>query len=88
MSRNIIIHQNEYIYFHIKPITFLLHTLLLSQKKLHLLYNFHQQNVKTIILVKQTKIEIQNESKPIVATSVSKVVTEKECVFNGISFID
>ena len=49
---------------------------LLSQKALwHSLYNFHQQNLKNNIIIKQTKIEIQNESKPIVATSISKVVT-------------
>jgi len=49
---------------------------LLSQKALwHSLYNFHQQNLKNNIITKQTKIEIQNESKPIVATSVSKAVT-------------
>jgi len=53
-----------------------------------LLYNVHQQNLKNNIFIKQTKIEIQNESKPIVATSVSKAVTYKECVFKGISFID
>jgi len=38
---------------------------------MNLLYNFHQQNLKIIICIKQTKIEIQNESKTIVATSVS-----------------
>ena len=49
---------------------------LLSQKALwHLLYNFYQQNLKNNIFIKQTKIEIQNESKTIVATSVSKAVT-------------
>jgi len=49
---------------------------LLSQKALwHLLYNFHQQNLKNNICIKQTKNEIQNESKTIVATSVSKAVT-------------
>jgi len=46
---------------------------LLSQKTLwHLLYNFHQQNLKINICIKQTKIKIQNK---IVATSVSKAVT-------------
>jgi len=39
------------------------------------LYNFHQQNLKNNICIKQTKIEIQNESKTIVATSVSKAGT-------------
>jgi len=49
---------------------------LLSQKVLwHLLYNFYQQNLKNNICIKQTKVEIQNESKTIVATSVSKAVT-------------
>jgi len=49
---------------------------LLSQKAFgHLLYNFHQQNLKNNICIKQTKIEIQNESKTIVATSVSKAGT-------------
>ena len=49
---------------------------LLSQKALwHLWYNFHQQNLKNNICIKQTKIEIQNESKTIVATSVSKAST-------------
>ena len=32
-------------------------------------------NLKNNIFIKQTKIEIQNENKPIVATSVSKAVT-------------
>ena len=59
---------------------------LLSQKALgHLLCNFHQQNLKNKICIKQTKIEIQNESKTTVATSVSKA--KYECVFKGISFI-
>jgi len=72
-SRKITPHQKSYIYFHIQPITFLLHT---SQKALwHLLFNFHQQNPKNNICIKQTKIDIQNESKTIVATSVSKTVT-------------
>ena len=45
---------------------------LLSQKALwHLFYNFYQQNLQNNICIKQTKIEIQNESKTIVATSVS-----------------
>jgi len=49
---------------------------LLSQKVFwHLIYNFHQQNLKNKICIKQTKIEIQNESKIIVATSVSKAGT-------------
>jgi len=49
---------------------------LLSQKALwHLLYKFHQQNLKKNICIKQTKIEIQNESKTIVSTSVFKAVT-------------
>ena len=39
-----------------------------------LLYNFHQQNLKNNIYIKQTKIKILNESKPIVATSVSKLI--------------
>jgi len=48
----------------------------LSQKALwHLLCNFHKKNLKNNICIKQTKIEIQNESKTIVATSVSKSVT-------------
>jgi len=37
--------------------------------------NFHEQNLKNNICIKQTNIEIQNESKTIVATSVSKAVT-------------
>ena len=49
---------------------------LLSQKaSWHLLYKFHQRNLKNNICIKQTQIEIQNESKTIVATSVSKAVT-------------
>ena len=44
-----------------------------SLKKI--LYNFHQQNVKNNVIMKQTKFSIQNESKPIVAISVSKAVT-------------
>jgi len=61
----------------------------LSQKVLrHLLYNFYRQNLKNNICIKQTKVEIQNESKTIVATTVSKAETEYECVFKGISFIN
>jgi len=38
------------------------------------------------LFIKETKTEIQNESEPLVATSVFKAVTYK-CVFKGISFI-
>jgi len=49
---------------------------LLSQKAFWLLlYNFHQQNLKNNICSKQTKIEIQNERKTIVAIFVSKAGT-------------
>jgi len=37
-------------------------------------------------LIKQTKIENQNKSKPTVALSISKDVTYYECVLKGISF--
>jgi len=47
----------------------------IARRQEHLLHNFHQQTLKNSIFIKQTKIEIQNESKPIVATSVSKAVT-------------
>ena len=48
---------------------------LLSHALWHLLYKFRQQNLKNNICIKQTKNEIQNESKTIVVTSVSKAVT-------------
>jgi len=44
---------------------------LLTQKNL---ITFIKQNLKNNIFIKHTKIEIQNESKPNVATSVSKAV--------------
>jgi len=47
----------------------------ITQALRHLLYNFHQQNLKNNISIKQTKIEIQIESKTSVATFVSKAVT-------------
>jgi len=50
---------------------------LLSQKELYDIYyiTFINKISKNNICIKQTKIEIQNESKTIVATSVSKAVT-------------
>jgi len=70
--------QNEYIYFHIKPITFLLHTrnkLKITKSLIICIIYFHEHNGKNNILIKQTKNDIQNEYKRSVATSVSKAFT-------------
>jgi len=65
-------HQNEYIYFHIQLITFLLHARHYHKKLYNIYYIIFINNTTSKnIFIKQTKIEIQNESKPIVATSVS-----------------
>ena len=48
---------------------------LLSQKLDNIYYIISPTNLKNNIFIKQTKIEMQNESKPIVATSVSKADT-------------
>jgi len=69
-------HQNKCIYFHIKPITFLLRTHY-NQKKLNYIYYMMLiKNVNNCILIKQTKNDKknQNKSKSIVATSVSRAV--------------
>jgi len=83
-------HQNEYIIIFLYPTNNLFITYaLLSQKAFWLLlYIFHQQNLKNNICIKQTKTEIQNERKTIVAIFVSKAGTYYECVFKGISFIN
>jgi len=49
-------------------------TLLLHTRHYHKKLN-NISNLKNNIFIKQTKIEILNESTPIVATSVSKAVT-------------
>ena len=72
---NLTTYQNEYIYFHIQPKTFLLH-MHHYHKKLNNIYHIIFINkISKITSLLNKKIEIQNESKPIVATSVSKAVT-------------
>ena len=69
--------QNEYIYFHIKPITFLLHTrykLKITISLIICIIYFHHHNGQNNILINKQKL-IQNEYKRIVATSDSKAVT-------------
>jgi len=54
------------IYFHINSITFYyIHFAITKQAQLYLLYHFHENNVKHIIFIQQTKAEILNKIKPV-----------------------
>jgi len=65
---------NMFIYFHIKPITFLFHTCYM--KKPYYMYCIISINkLSKNILIKRTKIEKHGTNKPIGATSVSRTVT-------------
>jgi len=81
-------HQNEYIYFHIQPITFLLHTRY-YHKTLYDIYciSFINKISKITSVLNKQKLKFKTKVKQLLPLPFLRLSRNYECVFKGISFM-